>query len=77
MLPLTSQERIFSDSIAVYSSKESTKREEKPGPNHGGHIDIGLFRTLHSNVLRVRDTDRVSLIPRLYNTAVLKVWERD
>ena len=77
MLPLTSQERVFSDSIAVYSSKEPTKREEKQGPNHGGHIDIGLFRILHNNVLRVRDTDRVSLIPRLYNTAVLKVWERD
>ena len=40
MLLLTSQKRVFSDSIAVHSSKESPKREEKPGPNHGGHIDI-------------------------------------
>ena len=77
MLPLTSQERVFSDSITVYSSKEPSKREEKPGPNHGGHIDIGLFRILYGNVLRARDTDRVSLIPRPSNTAVVKVWERD
>ena len=57
MLPLTSQERVFSDSITVYSSKEPSKREEKPGPNHGGHIDIGLFRILYGNVLRTRDTN--------------------
>ena len=50
MLLLTSQERVFPDSIAVYSSKESTKCEEKPSPNHGGHIDSSVYHMVTFSV---------------------------